>query len=81
MNRLVAYPRQLCSGFRSAARGWQGATTEDTGSYREYLREEQRSQPGCPARKALYKWRGQATKRQRSKVSLGARRPAREERW
>jgi transposase len=28
----VACPRQLCSGFRSAAPGWQGATTEDTGS-------------------------------------------------
>ena len=27
----------------------------DDREYREYLREEQRSQPGCPARKALYK--------------------------
>jgi hypothetical protein len=26
------------------APGWQGATTEE---YRQYLREEQRSQPGC----------------------------------
>jgi hypothetical protein len=33
-------------------------TTENT---REYLREEQRSQPGCPARKPRYKSRGQAT--------------------
>jgi hypothetical protein len=31
---------------------WQGATTENIG---QYLREEQRSQPGCPARKSLYK--------------------------
>ena len=29
---LVACPRQLCSEFRSAAPGWQGATTENTGS-------------------------------------------------
>src|SRR5438477_2912906 len=31
------------------APGWQGATTENTGSYREYLREEQRRQAGCSA--------------------------------
>ena len=36
------------------------ARRDDRG-YREYLREEQRSQPGCPARKAPHKWRGQAT--------------------
>ena len=47
---LVACPRQLHSGFRSAAPGWQGATTENT---RTYLREEQRRQTGCPARKPL----------------------------
>jgi hypothetical protein len=29
--------------------------------YREYLREEQRSQPGCPARKAVLNQRRQAT--------------------
>ena len=29
---LVACPCQLCSGFRSAAPGWPGVTTEDTGS-------------------------------------------------
>jgi len=31
------------------APGWQGATAENTGSYREYLREEQHSQAGCIA--------------------------------
>jgi thioredoxin reductase (NADPH) len=31
---LVACPGQFCSGFRSAAPGWQGATTENTGSIR-----------------------------------------------
>ena len=45
---LVAGPRQLHFEFRSAAPGWQGATTENT---RRYLREEQRRQAGCPARK------------------------------
>jgi len=49
---LVACPRQLCSGFRSAA---PGMARRDDREYREYLSEEQRSQPGCPARKALYK--------------------------
>jgi hypothetical protein len=29
---LVACPRQLCSEFRSAAPGRQGATTENTGN-------------------------------------------------
>jgi hypothetical protein len=31
------------------APAWQGATTENTASNREYLREEQRSQTGCSA--------------------------------
>src|SRR5438093_10251918 len=32
---------------RSAAPGWQGARQR---AYREYVSDEQRSQPGCPAR-------------------------------
>ena len=39
---------------RIPVRGARIARRDDRG-YREYLREEQRSQPGCPARKALYK--------------------------
>ena len=39
---------------RISERGARMARRDDRG-YREYLREEQRSQPGCPARKALYK--------------------------
>ncbi len=39
---------------RVPRRGPRLARRDDRG-YREYLREEQRSQPGCPARKALYK--------------------------
>src|SRR5688572_27202960 len=34
----------------------------DDREYREYLRKEQRSQPGCPARKAVLLQRGQATR-------------------
>jgi hypothetical protein len=37
-----------------AERGARMARRDDR-EYREYLREEQRSQPGCPGRKALYK--------------------------
>jgi hypothetical protein len=37
-----------------AERGARMARRDDQ-AYREYVREEQRSQPGCPARKALYK--------------------------
>ena len=39
---------------RISERGARMARRDDRG-YREYLREEQRSQPGCPARKAVYK--------------------------
>src|SRR3954464_3532127 len=38
--------------------------------YREYLREEQRSQPGCPAREVVLDQRGRATRR-----SFAAREP------
>src|SRR5437660_698537 len=31
-------------------------------AYREYVREEQRSQPGCPAREVVLDQRGQATR-------------------
>ena len=46
---------------RISERGARMARRDDRGD-REHLREEQRSHPGCPARKALYKWRRQATR-------------------
>jgi hypothetical protein len=45
---------------RIPERGARLARRDDR-EYREYLREEQRRQAGCPARKALYRWPGQAT--------------------
>jgi hypothetical protein len=36
----------------------------DDREYREYLREEQRRQPGCPAREVGLDQRGQATRMQ-----------------
>jgi uncharacterized SAM-binding protein YcdF (DUF218 family) len=45
---------------RISERGARMARRDDR-EYREYLREEQRSQLGCPARKPLDKWRGRAT--------------------
>ena len=47
-----------------AERGARLARRDDR-EYREYLREEQRSQPGCPAREVVLVQRGQATRRQR----------------
>jgi hypothetical protein len=38
----------------------------DDREYREYLKEEQRSQPGCPARELVLDQRGQATSRPRA---------------
>ena len=43
-----------------AERGARVARRDDR-EYREYLREEQRSQPGCPAREVVLDQRGQAT--------------------
>ena len=43
-----------------AERGARMARRDDR-EYREYLREEQRSQPGCPARELVLDQRGQAT--------------------
>ena len=43
-----------------AERGARMARRDDR-EYREYLREEQRSQPGCPAREVVLLQRGQAT--------------------
>src|SRR5438067_11385281 len=43
-----------------AERGARMARRDDR-EYREYLREEQRSQPGCPAREVVLDQRGQAT--------------------
>src|SRR5437762_10706850 len=44
-----------------AERGARMARRDDR-EYREYLREEQRSQPGCPAREMVLDQRGQATR-------------------
>ena len=43
-----------------AERGARLARRDDR-EYREYLSEEQRSQPGCPAREVVLDQRGQAT--------------------
>src|SRR5205807_6852171 len=43
-----------------AERGARMARRDDR-EYREYLREEQRSQPGCPAREVVLDQRGRAT--------------------
>ena len=43
-----------------AERGARMARRDDR-EYREYLREEQRRQPGCPAREVVLDQRGQAT--------------------
>ena len=45
-----------------AERGARMARRDDR-EYREYLREEQRSQPGCPAREVVLDQRGRATQR------------------
>src|SRR5438045_1899071 len=45
-----------------AERGARMARRDDR-EYREYLREEQRSQPGCPAREVVLDQRGRATSR------------------
>jgi len=55
--------------YRVSARGARIARRDDRG-YREYLREEQRGEAGCPARQAVLDQRGQAT-------SPWRRRPAR----
>jgi hypothetical protein len=57
--RIIIFVNLASSGLsasvvqRISARGARMARRDDRG-YREYLTEEQRSQPGCPARKALY---------------------------
>src|SRR5262245_64893975 len=58
--------RKSCSGLSTvnkdqiAERGARMARRDDR-EYREYLREEQRSQPGCPAREVVLDHRGPAT--------------------
>jgi hypothetical protein len=47
-----------------AERGARMARRDDR-EYREYLREEQRSQPGCPAREVVLDQRGQVTSARR----------------
>src|SRR5882672_10191996 len=54
-----------------AERGARLARRDDRG-YREYLREEQRRQAGCPAREVVLDQRGQAT-RSRSPRCGGSR--------
>src|ERR671915_608078 len=46
--------------YRIPERGARMARREER-AYREYVSEEQRSQPGCPARKAVVLQRRQAT--------------------
>ena len=50
----------LLKQYWISERGARMARRDDR-EYREYLRKEQRSQPGCPARKAVLLQRGQAT--------------------
>jgi hypothetical protein len=52
-----------------AERGARMARRDDRG-YREYLKEEQRSQPGCPAREVILDQRGQATSPRSAGVSV-----------
>ena len=59
-----------------AERGARMARRDDR-EYREYLREEQRSQPGCPAREVVLDQREQATS---SLSTTGVARPPRERR-
>src|SRR5215210_7233083 len=54
-----------------AERGARMARRDDR-EYREYLREEQRSQPGCPAREVVLDQRGQATRPWRSETAASA---------
>ena len=49
--------------YRIPARSARIARRDDRG-YREYLREEQRREAGCRARKPVLDQRGQATSRQ-----------------
>src|SRR5262245_49593859 len=62
--------RKSCSGLSTvnkdqiAERGARMARRDDR-EYREYLRKEQRRQPGCPAREVVLDQRGQATRRLR----------------
>jgi|RhiMetdeSRZDD1v2_1073273.scaffolds.fasta_scaffold18544_2 hypothetical protein len=52
-------------GAHSAPWGPRMARRDDR-EYREYLKEEQRSQPGCPARELVLDQRGQATRAPRT---------------
>ena len=68
MTRPVHVPSQPTSGLSTlnkdqiAERGARMARRDDR-EYREYLSEEQRRQPGCPAREVVLDQRGQATSR------------------
>ena len=52
--------RSTLNGGQIAERGARMARRDDR-EYREYLREEQRRQAGCPAREVVLDPRGQAT--------------------
>src|SRR5438093_5596392 len=68
---LLAVDRRIAGGSASgpstlnedqiAERGARLARRDDR-EYREYLREEQRRQPGCPAREVVLDQRGRATR-------------------
>ena len=66
IERRVLPVRRTTSGLSTlkkdqiAERGARLARRDDR-EYREYLREEQRRQPGCPAREVVLVQRGQAT--------------------
>src|SRR6266511_4371080 len=75
-NTLVPWKRDPLPKSRSAAPGWQGATTEP---YWAYAREKQRRQPGCPARELGDGTRFQGTSSPWCKSGVAprpARRPA-----
>ena len=51
----------LLKQYWISERGARMARRDDR-EYREYLRKEQRSQPGCPARESCHELRGRDTK-------------------
>ena len=61
-SRWVSSGPSTLNGDQIAERGARMARRDDR-EYREYLREEQRRQPGCPAREVVLDQRGRATSR------------------
>jgi hypothetical protein len=60
---MMSSGRSTVNKDQIAERGARMARRDDR-EYREYSREEQRRQPGCPAREAVLDQRGQATRLQ-----------------